>query len=200
MQISYLSIVSRVSLFPLPSTYSNIGQVIKLVHECFKVRITLGRVHSHYVSSTIEMERLLDFVLRNLVGRVPCFVESLHECRMTFDRLWVADLHDGHVATCTSDVADIEEVVATEPFLGNLGLFALMAVVDCDDGSGRSIRGVDLCSFVALDNDVVVVVPAVDLKLLVMRRLVMDCKSVRHDCCVDLIEVKWMNTLMVFPG
>lgn len=94
---------------------------------------------------------MLDLVLRLLVGGVPRLVESLHEGRMTFDRLGVADLHDGHVAACTGDVANIEEVISTEAFFGNLGLFAFVTVVECNDGSGRSIWSINLCMFVAFD-------------------------------------------------
>jgi aspartate-semialdehyde dehydrogenase len=119
---------------------------------------------------------------------------------VTFDCLGIADLHDGHVAACTSDVTDVEEVVASETFFGYLSLFALMAVVESDESSGRAIRRVDLRSLVAFDDDVVVVVPAVNLKLLVVRRFIMDGKSVRLDRCVVMMEMGWTTRVMKVTG
>lgn len=112
---------------------------------------------------------------------LPRLVESLHKGGMTFHSCRVTDVHDSHVATCTSYVTDIEEIVACEALLGDFRLFPLVAVVNCDDSAGRSVLGRDLCSFVASYDDIMVIVPSMDLELLIVRRFVVDEQSVRHD-------------------
>lgn len=115
----------------------------------------------------------------------PCLVQRLHKQRVAFDSARVVLLHDGHVTAGTSDIANVKEVVAAISFLCDLGLFAFMTIVKSDDGSRGSIWRIDVVASMCRHKDIVVVVPAMDLELLIVGRLVVDGKNVRHNGCGD---------------
>jgi hypothetical protein len=110
----------------------------------------------------------------------PRIVQILHEFRVTLTRPVLTYLLDDEVAPGAADVRQIDEVVTTETILRNFGLLADAAVVNGDDSTGRAVGGLYGRFAVGGDGYVLVVVPAVNLKELVLVRHVADEDGVRH--------------------
>jgi hypothetical protein len=86
--------------------------------------------------------------------------------------------------------------------LGDLSLLAFMATVKSDDGAGRTIWCVETALGVWFDEDVLVIIPSMDLEFLVMPRLIVDCDFVRHDgkgavlTVLDIVLIEVKNVLL----
>jgi hypothetical protein len=171
---SYLCIIIGVSGTAVPSTDPDVCFAIcKRTDELFKLGKVLGGANANNFAIP-DVYAVLQAILGPLACLLPCSIKVLHEPWVSLAGLIVTNLLDDHVASGTANVAHVDEVVAHVSAFGDLGLFTNLAIMDGDDGAGRAVFCFNAMLLVCFDNDVLVVVPAVDLKALVVAGHVSD--------------------------
>lgn len=110
-------------------------------HEGFEFRLAFDRTHPDDFACFIGEDAAFELVARGRRGVLPGFAQVLHEQRVALAGGGEALLLDGHVTSSADDVGHVEEVVALEAVEGDLGLFALVAVVHGDDGARVGVGG-----------------------------------------------------------
>ena len=97
-----------------PSPNTNIRLPIrKRPDKSLQLREILDRADPHD-PAVLDIYAILQAVARLLARFLPRFVQVLHELRVAFTRVAVADLLHGHVAARADDVAEVDEVVAAK--------------------------------------------------------------------------------------
>jgi len=188
-RITYLSVIVGIPRTPVPSSNPDISLPIrKSPDKLLKLREILRSTNANNLP-IFHKNAVLQPIFRLLTGFLPCIIEILHESRIAFTSLWVADLLHDHVTAGSTDVAHVDEVVSAETVLGYFGLLADVAIVYGDDGAGSAVRSLDLGFGVRFYDDVLVVVPAVDLEALVVVGHVADEESVDSHCeCFEKLK------------
>jgi hypothetical protein len=171
---SHLCIIIGISGTAIPGTDPDVCFAIcKGTDELFKLGKVLGGTDANNFA-ILNMYTVLQAILGPLARLLPCSIKALHEPWVSLAGLVLANLLDDHVASGTADVAHVDEVVAHVSAFGDLGLFTNLAIMDGDDGTGRAIFCFDVMFLVCFDNDVLVVIPAMDLEALVVAGHVAD--------------------------
>ena len=133
---SYLCVVASDPGTAAPGTDTDVCfSVCKTSNETLELREVFDGGDSLDVALFVQMDALFQRRFCRRARSMPGCVELLHEKRVAFPRLGFAHLLDGEVASGADDVAHVDEVVAHEAVLGDLGLFAFLAIVDGDDGA-----------------------------------------------------------------
>ena len=107
-------------------------------------------------------------VLNALISLLPRIIQVLHEAWIAFPSPVLPDLLDDKVTASTAYVGQINEVIAAEPVLRELGLLANTSVMNSNYCTGSTIWCFDRGFTVGRDCNVLIVVPPVHLEELVV--------------------------------
>ena len=111
--ISYLLIVTANTRAPPPCADSNVRLAVsETADKLLQLWMILDRIDADDVILGVSMHATFQGILLASTSFVPRSIQVLHEERIAFTCVAVADLLHRHVAARTYDVAHVDEIVA----------------------------------------------------------------------------------------
>ena len=109
---AYLLVIGLNPFTVTPSPHTNVHLLVsKSADEFLEFMIRFGSVDPNRISLLIAVHTACQAPPCPFIGAVPGADEILHERRSSLACAGIADLLDGHVASCSDNHADIESVV-----------------------------------------------------------------------------------------